>query len=124
MKRMPKEYLELAAWLAGCGDEEYTRDPRIFDQAFERLARAKMTCDRPLSAVEKYRRMSAEEKLTFRVETCRRIQEEKKTERLHSISLQSGIPLGTLERWLKAWRAGGVDALRFDYSKVGRKRKG
>lgn len=31
-----------------------------------------------------------------------------------------GVPLGTLERWLRKWRAGGIAALRDDYNAVGR----
>lgn len=32
-----------------------------------------------------------------------------------------GIPQGTLERWLRAWKSGGAEAMESDYSGVGRK---
>ena len=42
-------------------------------------------------------------------------------EKLVSIARRLSVPAGTLERWLRLWKAGGPDALEADYSKVGRK---
>lgn len=39
---------------------------------------------------------------------------------LKKAAAQVGIPLGTLERWLRAWKTGGPDNLAADYSGVGR----
>ncbi len=40
---------------------------------------------------------------------------------LKKAAAQVGIPEGTLERWLRAWKSGGAEAMESDYSGVGRR---
>ena len=57
-----------------------------------------------------------------RVEACRQATELLATGLpMRKAAARVGIPQGTLERWLRAWRHGGPDALASDYSGVGRK---
>ncbi len=114
-------YGELAAWLAGW-ETQYGRDPKAFDAAFAGISRLKERCAKPFSADEKYRRMTADEKLAFRVDVCRKYESEASKTGIRESASKFGVPAGTLLRWLTAWRAGGVPALRFDYSGVGRKK--
>ncbi len=57
-----------------------------------------------------------------RVEACRQATELLATGlQIRKAAARVGIPQGTLERWLRAWKSGGAEAMASDYSGVGRK---
>jgi len=56
-----------------------------------------------------------------RVESCRQATELLATGLpMKKAAVRGGIPQGTLERWLRAWKSGGAAARESDYSGVGR----
>ena len=124
MKKMPKEFKALAAWLASCGDAEYDRHPMLLDRVFESVSVAKRFLDMPPNANDRYRRMSAEDKLAFRVDACRKYEAETGGRNIKAFAGKIGVPVGTMRRWFLLWRAGGPQALRADYSGAGRKKNG
>lgn len=118
-----KAFDGLAQWLVGW-EEFYARDPIEYESLFERIELIKKRIERPPTRNEQYRRMNAEEKYAFRLEVCRKYIAETGFKHPKSFAIQNGVSRSALERWLFKYRAGGEEALRFDYSGVGSKKKG